>query len=999
MVSAPTDPAKRALWRRLGGHGEVAMWTAAMLLLTKPLGLPPGFFGLQPSPLWFVILWGGLRGGLSPALLAATLVSSLHAIGALEASRNDLAVLLAPATTWTMFAFFVVAWFVGQARDLLGDDLRHAREARDDLQRQLAEHVVDRDVLATANRELKRRVFDRSLEFDSLLAAAVERRPDGDESLFEAPLQMLTEACGATRCSALLVFPDGSLDLAAHVGWTMGEIRPRVAAAGRSARVRAAITSGRPLLDFAAADVGEVGPLWLAPIADATGVIKAVLCVDEIAPVRCDEPTRQAFLGVASWFTASMRRLQLQDATRASVHELLAGLEAHRHVGSPAELAERLWLDDARRQRYGIDTALLAIRSRDPRVLDALLLRELEQELAGLLATTVRATDDLFHFGFPGCYVLALTGCKSGDIEQLVTRLRGRFNATGSALLAGLELLPMVPGGDAGADLAALLPSLQAHFTSDAVVPCDHRCPVPTPRPQRRGNAADFARRLRLELELARRLSAEVHLVEFSHPDPAVAAGPMIARHLWNAVGTLLRATDGIYVLEPERCAVLLPFTTCLDASRVQERLREAIGRTIPVAQHEGIEVRFLSLADADARQTLLYLMPTALAAPAAADAPSSEPVADAAPATAAVEAKAATPREPAVRQGPVVTESELQELAFSTTEFEKMHREQASLAAEFNVLRASGVETALPSPDAIRKRWEEVFGPDPKAMPKSEVEAAAALESSAAAPLLEPMRIVPVSPLAPDATAPDAVATPIASVPPAATPPVAPAAHPNPAVPAAQPAAGAAPVVVIEPTLAAAVELVLGVVVRTMLGVRPEIATRVVDDSIAAAEAAVGRAMPEVPPTSDVVPADVAAVVAESAPAAPPVVAAAEAVGAVAESEPASSSLESDAVPAELEVVAIASVPTPPASANGTAGPTAGGAAVAECCEAPPTACASANHPAPMLSALPALASLLPSPDAGEAPPVEALVARLRRQCLQIHDQLAQRRHDREAP
>lgn len=754
-------------WRSMpacGPFAEVALATGFALWLAGALGQPPGFAGVQPSPLWLLILWGGLRGGLLPALFGALLAVVVHGLGVLATSGHRLEALLAAETTWTWFAFVAIAWLVGQVRDTLWHDLQAARTTRDELAGVVQEQAVDRDVLTTANRELKRRVFDRSLELDSLVATIAASELDADERLFDAPLQMLVDYCGATRCSALLVLADGSLDLAGHRGWTLGEIRPRVQAAARSQRVQEAVRAARPGVAFTAEAVDELGPVWIAPIADASGVIKALLCIDEILPARCDEATTQAFLAIADWFTANLRRVQLQEVARASAQQLLEGLDKQKELGSPAELAERLHLEDSRRQRYTIETSVLALRCRDPRRLAPAALVAMEQQLLEVLANVVRGTDDVFRFGFPGCYVLVLTGCKPGDIEQLETRLRERFVAQSDGGLAALELRPFVPGRDA-AHLAGLLPLLQQHFTDGAAMPLAQRCPVPTPRAQRRGDARDFVRRLGLELELARRFSAEVHLIEFADPAAARAVGPMIARHLWNAVGSLLRITDGIYVLGPERCVVLLPFTTCLDASRIQERLRESLARTLPAEVFAAVEGRFLSLSDTDVRQTLLYLLPAASEAnvlPAA---------------TAAV---GRTPAGPP-RSGPVLTEPELQELAFTMTEFEGMQRVHANLANEFEVLRASGVETALPSPEAIRQRWEEVF------------------EGRHPAEVLQ----------APTAATP--VATPVAA--PASAEPAAHQAVPT----AAGRAAPAAVAPAVDATMAAAVELVVGAVVRAV--------------------------------------------------------------------------------------------------------------------------------------------------------------------------------------
>lgn len=680
--------------RYVGVHAEVVIVTGVLLLVGIGFSDWFTFFALAPSPLLLPVLWGALRGGLLPALTATVLVGSLHTLGAVVAADQDFSILTGDGFTWPLFAFAVVAYVVGQTRDLLATRLATLRGTRERLQVEGSRQRRDIDVLEHANRELKRRIFDRSFDFDSLVATVARSSIDDDEHMFEAPLGMLVDFCGATKCSVLLVLPDETLDLAAHRGWEDDEIGPRLRIANNSTRVLRAIVEARPIVDLPEDESEAAGPLLIAPIADGTGVIKALVCIDEMPPLRFDESSVKTFLGIVSWLATNLRRIQMREATGENAQHVLSALEKQKHLGSIADLAERIHLEDARRKRYGIETELIAIRLLDSRVNMADYVELLESYLAKVLSSAVRLTDDIFTFGFAGCYVLVLTGCKQGNGEGMIARLAGRFDASADQGVGPVDLCHFATTTECPT-LGDLLSPLTDHFNGASPVPLALECPVPEPRAQRSGNAQEFARRLRLETDLARRFGLELNMVDFRRDGPGFGVGPMIARHLWNSVGTLLRVTDGIYVVSPNRCVVLLPCTSCLDASAIWARLEESLRNSLPSDRYEDVRADFLSLDAANLSQTVHYLV-----GPLSNDSEEeSEPM--------------------------VITESELQELTFSDAEFAGMQFSSENLEKDFRVLATSGADVpALPSPEAITRRWEEVFEgrevQDPKSDPET---------------------------------------------------------------------------------------------------------------------------------------------------------------------------------------------------------------------------------------------------------------------------------------
>lgn len=689
MVTAPQTPEKatppaKGGPRHFSVHAEVALVTLALLLFGIATGDWFAFVALAPSPLLLPVLWGALRGGLQPALTATGLVGALHTLGILAIVGLDLAVLTEERVTWPLFAFAAVAFVVGQTRDYLGTQLGALRATRDRLRAETARQRHDIEVLEHANRELKRRIFDRSFDFDSLVATVARSAIDDAEHMFEVPLGMLTDFCGATKCSALLVLPDGTLDLAAHRGWSDEEIGPRLQQANNNTRVLRAIVEAQPIVEMGEAEADAAGPLMIAPIADGTGVIKALVCIDELPPTRFEDSTVKTFLGIVSWLATNLRRIQLREATGENSKQMLSALDKRKYIGSVADLAERIHLEDARRKRYGVETELVAIRLLDVRVNMAEYIESLEEWLLNVLNSAVRLTDDIFTFGFAGCYVLVLTGTKPGNGDKVLARLEARFAATKGLDLGPVELRHFSTTTEAPT-LGELLPVMTEHFCGASPVPLAQQCPVPEPRAQRSGNAQEFARRLRLETDLARRFGAELNMVDFRRDSGGFGVGPMIARHLWNSVGSLLRVTDGIYVVSPNRCVVLLPFTSCLDASRIWSRLDESLRKTLPSDHYEDVHVDFLSLDAENLRQTVQYFV-------------------------------GVDPNEG--EEGGIVTENELQELAFSDAEFAGLRAIGDDLEKAFRVIATNGVDMPpLPSPEAMTQRWEEVFE-HPRAAP-----------------------------------------------------------------------------------------------------------------------------------------------------------------------------------------------------------------------------------------------------------------------------------------
>lgn len=669
MVTAPND--------RIGGHVEAAAAVAVVLLAGLLTGDWAGVVTLSPSPLVLAVLWAAFRRGLGATLSSIVLAGMLYALAVLVEGHNDPSVLTHTTVGWPVFLLATVGYVAAQARDLLRARIDRLEARRTQLQDDAAARAEEFDALERMNGDLQRRVFDRTFDLEGLVASAVAT-DDAPMAVLDQAAEMLVEHCGAEKASVLLVTADGTLDLAAHRGWPRDEVVPRLATCNQSARVLTAIADGTPALTFADIDGAAFEPVLVAPVPDASGAIHAVLCLDQLPPARYGAETVRTFRGIAAWLLALLERHSLRDPVGSGRAQLQVALERTKRIGSKSELAERVRLEDARQQRYGVPSALVSIRLLDLRVMLAGEATGLETRLLHVLTTTCRRTDDVFRFGFAGCYALVVTGTRGSSVADIVTRLRDRFAAFegkdfGPVDVQLVEATPESPTVRAQLELAA------ERFRESSPMPLAPGCPVKTTRLPPVGDAAALGWRLRLEAALAERLESELYLIDFRREGPGLGVGPMIARHLALGFGARLRQTDGIFVLNAGRCVVVLPHTGCLDAAIVWSRLDEALRSTLPAEQYAGVQCDFLAVDPTAIGTTLDHLAGQGKVA-VSGDAPPTG----------------------------LLTDSELQQLAL---EFGGGGGEgDGDLEREIEIAATSGADVVLPSATEMEERWDEVF-------------------------------------------------------------------------------------------------------------------------------------------------------------------------------------------------------------------------------------------------------------------------------------------------
>ncbi len=570
-----------------------------------------GAFGVHPHPYWLVVLpMAGARGAVA-GLISAFIASLLYTIGAFQAlSKDGAETLFTYRHMMEPILFFAVGYFAGELHDELELRYKQLKRLLDDVQVRNTRLRQERDVLSDANKELERRIVDDSVQFNNLIVAATRIEKAGRTEVFEIALDLVEEHCGASS-SVLILLEDGTLDLLCQRGWRDDQTSHRLAAARESEFVHRALSEGESINGFHPEESApEKGPLVVAPLYDASGVAKALLCLDEIPLSRLNESTVSIFLGIGEWVSATLGRLDggpTESVARPNA-PIPAGL-SDAWLGRPAQLGERLRLEVERCTRYGVPTSFLVIQATE--WTDAT--REGRDVLDHFVLTHftggMRPSDALFAFGYPGCYLLVLSGTTIEGAEVVRQRLTRRIEYSASKTVGTVEIAAMGPDTESP-DLVSLIERVADRFRRFSTLPLDRDCPVTIPESTRCGNIEEFIRRLRLETSLATRNGFDFHVVGISAEFISESDADLLARHVHDAGLRVLRPTDGVYVVGRQHCSILLPNTDGEQAATIAHRLVTAARERDPDAPYGDMETQVLSLGahHPDASSLLLAL-------------------------------------------------------------------------------------------------------------------------------------------------------------------------------------------------------------------------------------------------------------------------------------------------------------------------------------------------------------------------------------------------------
>jgi len=552
-----------------------------------------GSFGVHPHPYWLIVLPMAAARGLVAGLLAAGIASLLYAIGAWRAiDVSD--VLFTFSNMTEPILFFAVAFFAGELHD--EHELKRRKLARrlEDMEERTTALRQQRDVLQDANKELEKRIVDDSVQFGNLIMAAKRIERAGRQEIFELALEMVEEHCGAAA-SVLILLEDRSLDFLCHRGWPDDEFGHRLAVARESMFVRRAITDGVAINGFDPEEAPpQEGPLVVAPLFDAGGVVKALMCLDHVPLARLNESTVTVFLGIAEWASAALGRIARGVEAPAQRGGVGMGPEVDIWLGTQEELGLRLRLELSRCSRYGVPTSFLTIQAVDWTDTSREGVEAVDRFMLAHFTTGLRPSDGVYRFGYPGCYLLILAGTTVEGAEVVRARLQRRVEYTKSTV-GPIEIEATGPDVEAP-DLLSLTERVARQFRERAALPLEGKCPIAVPENAETGELNAFLRRLKLETSLAVRNGFDLHVVGITAEFTEQAEPGLLARHVMEAGAQTLRPTDGVYTIGQYHCAVILPCTNGEEAATVAHRIATLVRTRDPDAPYGALETQVLGL-------------------------------------------------------------------------------------------------------------------------------------------------------------------------------------------------------------------------------------------------------------------------------------------------------------------------------------------------------------------------------------------------------------------
>jgi len=599
----------KAWWRRT--MTEIG----ALFLIVVPIELSVtggslGSFGFHPHPYWLIVLPLAAARGVVAGLIAAGLASIFYAVGALQALNvKEVAEIFEYTHMLEPILFFIVAFVIGELHDEMASRYKKLDRRHDDVQDRNQSLRQERDVLRDANRELEKRIVDASVQFGNLIVAAERIESSGRSEVFEIALELAEEHCGAAA-SVLLRLDDGSLDYICHRGWSDAEVSARLAVARDCDIVRRAIDEGRTINAYEPGEeVPREGPLVVAPLIDSSGLVRALLCLDEIPDTRLNESTITVFLGISRWIGSALTRLARKDEQTRVATQAEPAMSGSLWLGSSDDLGERLRLELERCARYGVPTSFLAIQFTSLTDTTTEGTEKTDRFVASNFTTGLRPSDNVYRFGYPGCYLLVLAGTPLSGAQVVRNRLLRRVDYAAARSIGKVDIFASGPDADAP-DLVSLVERVSQRLRSGSALPLEGACPVKVPQRVETGSSTQLVQRMRTEVGLSQRYGFDFNVIAIGTSSNSPGVIKTLARHLAEAGGRLLRQTDGIYRISRQRIAVVMPSTSSEEAAALAHRLVQALRERDTEARYGDLETRVIALGaiNTDARAMLLAL-------------------------------------------------------------------------------------------------------------------------------------------------------------------------------------------------------------------------------------------------------------------------------------------------------------------------------------------------------------------------------------------------------
>ncbi|MHC4470012.1 MAG: nucleotidyl cyclase domain-containing protein [Planctomycetota bacterium] len=541
-----------------------------------------GAFGVHPHPYWLVVLPMAAARGLSAAFLAATCATGLYVFGAYQELGSErvhdylnLEIMLEP------LLFYFVGFVVGEFRDLTITRNRDLLSRLEETESKGLSIRQQRDVLNEANRLLEKRLVDQSTQFGNLMLTATRIENAGRKEVFEIALELVEEHCGAAG-SVLMPLPDGSVHLLCHRGWPESQVANRLEEARRSEFVQRALEEGRDVNGFSLEESPPLsGPLVVSPLLGDKGVIEALLCLDEIPTSRLNTSAVRTFYAVGEWISAVLCRLERDPAVERHSPTVALLEPTPNWLGTAEDLAHRLSVEYERTTRYGLPLSLITIHFVDWTDTTPQGIRKTDQFVTRHFTQGMRASDLVYRFPHPGCYLVVLPGTPIPGAEVLRERVFRRIEHGPSTSQGEIEMVATGPDPSAP-DVDSMLLRLTEIFRSRGAIPLSSKQPLTLPATPRVGNLTDCVRALSGEVGLAMRNEYPIQvLVLMGEKDQGVDPG-LLAFHMEQIADRNLRRVDTAYCVGASYVAILLPNTKADNANLLGQRLLQALAEREP---------------------------------------------------------------------------------------------------------------------------------------------------------------------------------------------------------------------------------------------------------------------------------------------------------------------------------------------------------------------------------------------------------------------------------
>ena len=242
------------------------------------------------------------------------------------------------------------------------------------------------------------------------------------------------------------------------------------------------------------------------------------------------------------------------------------------HLGGVDELGERLRLELERCGRSGVPTSFLAVQLTDWTDASEDGLEFADRFVREHFTSGMRPSDNVYRFGYPGCYVLILAGTGVRGAEVVRERFARRVEYAAEKSVGTIDMFVDGPDADAP-DLMSLAERVARRFRDQSKLALEGDCPVSVPPRGHPGSVSQLVARLPAEVSLAVRNDFALHVVAIRAEIHSAAIVGLLPRHLTEVGARLLRATDGVYAVAPDCAAIVMPSTGGEEAAMLAHRL------------------------------------------------------------------------------------------------------------------------------------------------------------------------------------------------------------------------------------------------------------------------------------------------------------------------------------------------------------------------------------------------------------------------------------------